>query len=65
MGFNRREFTLDYFGRVFAAIEAKGLPPLGIHLLMGDTAGEKLQNYVENVKADRIAPVEMIFAKPG
>lgn len=62
---DRRDFTIDYFDRVFAAIEANGLPPLGIHLLMGETAGEKLRNYVDNVKASRIAPVEMIFTKPG
>ncbi|MDX8352902.1 class I SAM-dependent methyltransferase [Cognatiyoonia sp. IB215182] len=61
----RRDFTLSYFAHVFEAIEkAGGPPPLGIHLLMGDTAGEKLKNYVANVEAHRIAPVEMIFDKP-
>ena len=61
---DRSPFALDYFDRVFRMIEAHGLPPLGIHLLMGETAGEKIQNYVENVKAGRIAPTEMIFEKP-
>jgi SAM-dependent methyltransferase len=61
---DRSAFALDYFDRVFRMIEANGLPPLGIHLLMGETAGEKIQNYVENVKARRIAPTEMIFEKP-
>ncbi|MEM9785893.1 MAG: methyltransferase domain-containing protein [Pseudomonadota bacterium] len=61
----RRDFALSYFAHVFAAIEKSGgPPPLGIHLLMGDTAGEKLKNYVANVEAHRIAPVEMIFDKP-
>ena len=30
---------------------------------MGETAGEKLRNYVANVEAHRIAPCEMIFRK--
>jgi SAM-dependent methyltransferase len=57
----RGRFALDYFARVFARIRAEGPPPLGIHLLMGETAGEKIGTYVENVKAGRIAPVEMIL----
>lgn len=62
---DRRDFTLSYFGHVFAEIEKSGgPPPLGIHLLMGETAGVKLKNYVANVEAQRIAPVEMIFEKP-
>lgn len=60
---NRRDFTLHYFGRVLEAVKTNGLPPLGIHLLMGETAGEKLRNYVANVEAHRIAPCEMIFRK--
>lgn len=60
----RRKFTLDYFGRVLRKAAAEGAPPLGIHLLMGDTASEKLKNYVANVEAHKIAPVEMIFRLP-
>lgn len=61
----RRDFTLEFFARVFEGIRANGLPPLGIHLLMGDNAAEKLRNYVANVEAHRVAPVEMIFRKGG
>lgn len=62
---DRRKFTLSYFGHVFEAIaKSGGPPPLGIHLLMGETAGVKLKNYVANVEARRIAPMEMIFVKP-
>lgn len=61
----RRDFTLAYFAKVLDAIAKNGLPPLGIHLLMGETAGRKIENYVANVEAHRIAPVEMIFRKPG
>lgn len=61
---DRLQFALDFFAEVFRRIEAEGAPPLGIHLLMGSTAGEKLRNYVSNAEAGRIAPVEMIFARP-
>ena len=60
---DRKEFALEYFGRVFRHIEAEGLPPVGIHLLMRETAGEKIRNYVANLEAGRITPVEMIFRK--
>ena len=59
----RRDFALHFFQRVFEAMTADGPSPLGIHLLMRDTAREKLQNYVANVEARLIAPVEMIFRK--
>lgn len=59
----RTEFTLDYFAQVFRTIEAHGMPPLGIHLLMRDTAATKLRNYVAAVQAGALAPYEMIFRK--
>lgn len=60
----RREFTLAFFARVRGAMQkAGGPPPLGIHLLMRETAPQKIANYVANVEARRIAPVEMIFRK--
>ncbi|MDP5215805.1 class I SAM-dependent methyltransferase [Ruegeria sp. 2205SS24-7] len=62
---NRKDFALDFFKTVFARIEeAGGPPPVGIHLLMRDTAGEKIQNYVNCVQAGLIAPFELIFRKP-
>jgi SAM-dependent methyltransferase len=61
---DRRDFALDYFYGLFERIEREGPPILGIHLLMGETAGQKLRNYVANVEAGRITPCEMIFRKP-
>lgn len=62
---DRSDFARDFFQRVFARLAEDGPSPLGIHLMMGETAGEKLQNYVANLEAGRIAPVEMIFERPG
>lgn len=61
----RRDFTLAFFEKMMAATAENGPPLLGIHLLMGETAKDKIRNYVGNVQAHRIAPVEMIFRKPG
>jgi len=62
---NRHAFAVDFFDRVFARMEQSGgPPPLGIHLLMRDTAKQKLQNYVTHLAAEDIAPVEMIFRAP-
>ena len=62
---DRTDFALAFFEKVFARIEAEGPPPVGIHLLMGPTAREKIANYVDNLKAGRIAPVEMICRVSG
>lgn len=61
-----RDHARDYFARVIAAIEKNGgPPPLGIHLLMGDTAPQKIKNYVECLTAGLIAPRAMIFQAPS
>lgn len=57
----RAQFALDFFADVFAKVARDGPSPLGIHLLMGETAGDKIKNYVENVKTGRIAPTELIL----
>lgn len=61
---DRTQFAKDFFYAVFAAIAKDGPSPLGIHLMMGETAGQKIQNYVANLNAGRIAPTELIFRKP-
>ena len=49
--------SIEFFKTVSAQIEADGPPPIGIHLLMGDNAKEKLQNYVRNLSEDRVSVV--------
>lgn len=62
---DQTRFAKDFFAEVFTQIAAKGPSPLGIHLMMGPTAGEKIQNYVANLEAGRIAPTETIFRVPA
>ncbi len=62
---DRTDFAVAFFEEVFARTAESGPPPLGIHLMMGETAPEKFQNYVANLEAGRIRPTEMIFTKSG
>ncbi|MCC6947788.1 MAG: class I SAM-dependent methyltransferase [Bradyrhizobiaceae bacterium] len=57
----RREFARNFF-REMAAKNASngGPPPLGIHILMKTEGQQKIANYVANLDAGLIAPVEMI-----
>jgi ubiquinone/menaquinone biosynthesis C-methylase UbiE len=58
---NRREFALDFFaGLESNASSADGPPPLGLHILMGETAPTKIRNMIENVSENRVAPFELI-----
>lgn len=60
---DRTEFAIEFF-RQSLAVQAKGLAPFGIHLLMGETAREKFTNVLTNIESGRIAPIQML-AKRG
>jgi ubiquinone/menaquinone biosynthesis C-methylase UbiE len=61
---NRRDFALAFFEQLRAKTAAEGgPPPLGLHILMGRTTPEKVQNMVQNISSGRIAPVELIARK--
>lgn len=62
---NRHDFAVDYFKRMQEKVAAAGgPPPLGLHVLMGESTQVKLANIVENLAARKIAPVELIARKP-
>jgi SAM-dependent methyltransferase len=44
--------------------EAGALPPLGIHLLMGETALQKTRNAARNIEEGRTCPIQLICRKP-
>jgi hypothetical protein len=56
---NRTAFAIDFF-RQSLANAASGPPPLGLHIVMGATAREKLQNVLANLESGAIAPTVMI-----
>jgi SAM-dependent methyltransferase len=61
---NRRDFAIAFFDQLRArTMAAGGPPPLGLHVLMGRNAPDKLQNMIQNIANGRIAPVELIARK--
>ena len=60
----RREFALDFFKQMKAKTEANsGPPPIGLHILMQESTAIKVQNMIENIAKNFIAPVEIIVQK--
>lgn len=58
---DRSAFALQFFSQLQASTGSSGGPPhLGLHILMGDAAGEKVSNMIENVSKNRVAPAELI-----
>ena len=61
---NRRDFALEFFAEFQTRADGTGKPPpLGLHILMGDTAPAKVKNMVENISRNLVAPVELIAEK--
>jgi SAM-dependent methyltransferase len=44
--------------------ERGALPPLGIHILMGETASQKMRNAARNIEEGRTHPIQLICRKP-
>lgn len=61
---NRRDVALAFFEQLRASTAAVGgPPPLGLHILMGRDARDKVRNMAESTSNGGIAPVEMIARK--
>lgn len=61
---NRREFARDFFEKLQSRADgAEGPPPLGLQILMGDTAPLKVRNMIDNISRNIIAPIELIADK--
>jgi len=57
---SRREFAIEFFGQMRARAVRDGQPPLGLHILMGTSAPQKVANMIENLERGLIAPAELI-----
>jgi ubiquinone/menaquinone biosynthesis C-methylase UbiE len=61
---NRRDFALGFFAQMQTrGLKAGKAPPLGLQILMGETAGLKIANMIENISRNIIAPIEIIADK--
>jgi ubiquinone/menaquinone biosynthesis C-methylase UbiE len=55
--------SLEWFTAAVQRMRASGPPPLGIHLLMGDTAFAKLDNMLRNLREGRIVVAQAVAEK--
>jgi ubiquinone/menaquinone biosynthesis C-methylase UbiE len=57
---NRRDFALEVFGQMRARGAAGAPAPLGLHIVMGASAAQKVKNMIGDITSGLIAPTEMI-----
>ena len=53
----------EWFAAVVKKVEESGPPPLGIHLLMGDSALAKLRNMARNLRENRVSVIQAVAEK--
>ena len=57
---SRRDFAIEFFRKMREQTAQSGPPPLGLHILMGPTAQQKVTNIIGNLERGLIAPTEII-----
>lgn len=63
---DRSEMAISFFDKVADADNrAKTLPPIGLNLLMGPSASQKVGNVARQIRNGLFAPIEMIAKKPS
>lgn len=61
---NQREFALEFMAEMRRKNAGTGeTPPLGLHLMMGDSAALKIRNMVKAMADGDLAPVEIVARK--
>ncbi len=58
------EKYLAGYRTVIEKAEAGTLPPLGTHILMGASAGQKVRNAARNIEEGRTHPIQLLCRKP-
>ncbi len=62
---DRHAFAKDFMGARLEKEKTVGRAPVGLHLLMGESATTRLGNVLVNLNAGVIAPVEIYARKPA
>jgi ubiquinone/menaquinone biosynthesis C-methylase UbiE len=57
---SRRQFAIEFFRQLRARMAASGSPTLGLQIVMGSTASEKVANMVSLLESGVISPTELI-----
>ena len=57
---NRRDFALEVFAQMRARGAGAGPGPLGLHIVMGANAAQKVKNMIGDISSGLIAPTELI-----
>ncbi len=60
---DRSDFAKAFFRTMRERMAESGPPPLGLHILMGETFREKVANMMQNLEAGQITPCVMIARK--
>lgn len=61
---DRRTFAVEFFERLRARLAgADGPPPIGLHLVLGPAAQDKIRNMIAAIASGAIAPVEMVAVR--
>lgn len=55
--------SIAFFRTVLDRLERKGWMPLGLHLLMGESAQVKFANMLRNLEEDRIRVIQAVFSR--
>jgi hypothetical protein len=55
---------LAAYNKVMELAAQGALPPLGVHILLGENAREKTRNAARNIEEGRTQPVQVICRKP-
>ncbi|MBL8474129.1 MAG: methyltransferase domain-containing protein [Rhodocyclaceae bacterium] len=60
---DRSEITLEWFRRIVDRQHQSGPPPLGLHILMGESAARKTENLMQSLAANCIRIVQAVVRK--
>ena len=60
----RREFAIEFFRQLRARVAEYGPSPLGTQLLMGPDSQQKIANFISNLEAGLLSPIEIIAQLP-
>jgi hypothetical protein len=62
---SRREFALEIFAQMRTRGAGAAPAPLGLHIVMGASAAQKVKNMIGDITSGMLAPTELICSVAG